>query len=157
MKQLVRGYVWWPNLNAQVEYIVIFCEKCQHTCTLPAKHHFTCGSGQSGPGHASTWTIYAGPFLNKMLLVINDAHSKWLEVLPINNATTTTTIGQFLNVFTTHGLPNRIVSENGSVFTSDNFVKFVKQNGIKHIWTSPYHPASQMVLQRDQFKHLRWV
>ena len=84
-----------------------------------------------------------------MLLVINDAHSKWLEVLPINNVTTTTTIEQFLNVFTTHGLSNRIVSENGSVFTSDDFAKFVKQNGIEHIRTLPYHPASNGLAERS--------
>ena len=67
---------------------------------------------------------------------------KLLEVLPANNATTTVIIEQLLNVFTTHGLPNIIVSDNGSVFTSDNFAKFVKQNGIEHIRTSPYHSAS---------------
>ena len=70
-----------------------------------------------------------------MLLVIVDAHSKWLEVLPVSNATTTVTIEQLLNVFTTHGLPNTIVSDNGSVFTSDEFTQFVKQNGIEHIRT----------------------
>ena len=84
-----------------------------------------------------------------MFLVIIDAHSKWLEVLPVNNATTATTIEQLLNVFATHGLPNTIVSDNGSVFTSDEFTNFVKQNGIEHIRTSPYHPASNGLVERS--------
>ena len=84
-----------------------------------------------------------------MFLVIIDAHSKWLEVLPVNNATTATTIEQLLNVFTTHGLPNTIVSDNGSVFTSDEFSNFMKQNGIEHIRTSPYHPASNGLAERS--------
>ena len=90
MKQLARGYVWWPNLNTQLESIVSSCEKCQLTRPLPAK----------APLHTWHWPErpwsrihldYAGSFLNKMFLVIIDAHSKWLEVLPVNNATTATT------------------------------------------------------------------
>ena len=37
MKQLASGYVWWPNLNTQLENIVSSCEKCQLTRPLPAK------------------------------------------------------------------------------------------------------------------------
>ena len=148
MKQLARGYVWWLNMNTQLEGIVSSCEKCQHTRPLPAK----------APLHIWPWPEcpwsrihidYAGPFLNKMFLVIVDAHSKWLEVLPVSNATTTVTIEQLLNVFTTHGLPNTIVSDNGSVFTSDEFTQFVKQNGIEHIRTSPYHPVSNGLAERS--------
>ena len=83
-----------------------------------------------------------------MFLVIVDAHSKWLKVLPVSNATTIT-IEQLLNMFTTHGLPNTTVSDNGSVFTSDEFTHFMKQNGIEHIRTSPYHPASNGLAERS--------
>ena len=82
-----------------------------------------------------------------MFLVIIDAHSKWLEVLPVNNATTATTIEQLLNVFTTHGLPNTIVSDNGSVFTSDEFSNFMKQNGIEHIRTSPFKMGLKQITE----------
>ena len=40
MKQLARGsrgYIWWVNMNTQLESIVSSCEKCQHTRPLPAK------------------------------------------------------------------------------------------------------------------------
>ena len=92
---------------------------------------------------------YAGQLLNKMFLVIADAHSKWLEVLPVNNATTATTIEQLQNVFTTHGLPNTNVSDNGSAFMSDELSKFTKQNGIEHIKSSPYHPAMNGLAERS--------
>ena len=81
-----------------------------------------------------------------MFLVIVDAHSKWFEVLlPVNNATTATTFKQLQNVFTTHGLPNTIVSDNGSAFTSNEFSKFTKQNGTEHIKTSPYYPVKPCI------------
>ena len=37
MKQLARGYVWWPNLNTQLENTVSCCEKCQAVQSAPAK------------------------------------------------------------------------------------------------------------------------
>ena len=84
-----------------------------------------------------------------MFLVIIDAHSKWMEVIPVSNATTAVTVEKLLSVFTIHGLPHTIVSDNGSVFTSSEFAEFVKQNGIEHILTSPYHPASNGLAERS--------
>ena len=104
MKQLARGYVWWPNLNTQLENTVSCCEKCQAVQSTPAK----------APLHPWQWPDrpwshihidYAGLFLNKMFLVIIDAHSKWMEVIPVSNATTTVTVEKLLSVFTIHGLP----------------------------------------------------
>ena len=46
-------------------------------------------------------------------------------------------------------LLNTIVSDNGLVFTSDEFAQFVKQNDIEHIRTSPYHPTSNSLAERS--------
>ena len=43
--------------------------------------------------------------------------------------------------FAALGLPEVIVSDNGPAFCSDEFRMFVKQNGIQHVLTPPYHPA----------------
>ncbi|XP_051785433.1 uncharacterized protein K02A2.6-like [Erpetoichthys calabaricus] len=39
-------------------------------------------------------------------------------------------------------LPEQLVSDNGTQFTSAEFQAFVKKNGIKHITSVPYHPAT---------------
>ena len=56
-------------------------------------------------------------------------------------------------MFATHGIPEIIVSDNGSVFTSKEFQQFVQMNGIKHVTTAPYHPGSL----NGQYKPSRWA
>ena len=51
-------------------------------------------------------------------------------------------------MFATHGLPRVIVSDNGSVFTSNEFQEFMTKNGVRHIRTAPYHPASNSLAER---------
>ena len=52
------------------------------------------------------------------------------------------TIDKLRAIFATHGLPERIVTDNGTVFTSEEFANFLHQNGIAHTRTAPYHPTS---------------
>ena len=61
---------------------------------------------------------YAGPIDNHILLVVVDTFSKWIEVFPIKFASSATTIGKLQSFFATHRIPEFIVSDNGSPFTS---------------------------------------
>ena len=45
-------------------------------------------------------------------------------------------------MFATNGLPQLVVSDNGAVFTSVEFKEFLERNGIRHVRSAPYHPAS---------------
>ena len=40
------------------------------------------------------------------------------------------------------------MSDNGSVFTSSDFEQFMLRNGLRHIRTAPYHPASNDLAER---------
>ena len=54
--------------------------------------------------------------MGKMLLVIVDAHSKWIEVHVTTSSTAAVTIEKLRSTFATHGLPNVLVSDNGPAF-----------------------------------------
>ena len=91
---------------------------------------------------------YAGPFEGKMFLLISDAYSKWLEVHPTNTSTSATTIELLRKSFSYLGLPDVIVSDNATTFTSAEFAEFLKENEIRHIRSPPYHPASNGLAER---------
>ena len=83
-----------------------------------------------------------------MFLVIADAHSKWIEVHMTSTATSLATIELLRRTFATLGLPEVLVSDNATAFTSSEFSEFLKKNGIRHVRTPPYHPASNGLVER---------
>ena len=56
------------------------------------------------------------------------------------------TIDKMCMVFSTHGLPQTLMTNHGSVFTSVHFADFVQRN-IRHFTSSPHHPATNGLVE----------
>ena len=80
--------------------------------------------------------------MNSMFLIIADFHTKWLDIHVTSSSTPTITIEKLQGTFSTMGLPETVVTDNGSAFISHEFAEFMRANGITHIQTLPYHPSS---------------
>ena len=52
------------------------------------------------------------------------------------------TIEELRTMFAKNGIPEQVVSDNGSQFSAAEFGIFVKSNGIRHVRSAPYHPAT---------------
>lgn len=46
------------------------------------------------------------------------------------------------------GLPKMLVSDNGTCFSSAEFETFMKQNGIDHVRSAPFHPSPNDLAER---------
>ena len=58
------------------------------------------------------------------------------------------TIDRLRTIFGRYGVPAQVVTDNRSQFTSTEFQLFLKTNGIKHITTAPFHPATNGQAER---------
>ncbi|XP_048247554.1 uncharacterized protein K02A2.6-like [Haliotis rufescens] len=148
MKAIARGLVWWPCIDSELENKVRTCSICQESRSSPCEAKLHPWDWPSKPW-SRLHIDYAGPLQGQMFLIIVDSHSKWMDVFPVNSATTSATLECLRRTFSIHGLPETIVSDNGTCFTSDEFAIFIKRNGIQHICTSPYHPASNGLAERS--------
>ena len=91
---------------------------------------------------------FAGPFQGKMILIVIDSHSRWIEAFPTDSATSSTVIEISRGLFAQFGLPEVLVTDNGPCFVSEEFETFLAKNGIKHITSAPFHPATNGLAER---------
>ena len=148
MKSIARSFVWWPGMDKELEEAVKQCNTCQCTRHLPTPVPLQPWEWPHRPWirlHAD----YAGPFMGKMFLILVDAHSKWMEVKTVTSATSTVAIEHLRSIFATHGLPEMLVTDNGSVFTRAEFKLFLQRNGLRHVTSTPYHPATNGLAERS--------
>ena len=75
MKALARVFVWWINMDNDIEKMVKQCSQCQQVRPTPPLHPWQ--------WPVRPWTRlhidFAGPVQGKMLLVVVDSHSKWIR------------------------------------------------------------------------------
>ncbi|XP_046406319.1 uncharacterized protein K02A2.6-like [Ischnura elegans] len=140
-KALARSYVWWPKLDMEIEEWVLSCPSCCETRPNPKQAPVIPWNVPQKPW-SRLHLDYAGPIHGYTFLILIDAFSKWVEVEETRGSVTTqTTVNCLRKWFSTHGIPDHIVTDNGPSFTSDEFRQFVVANGIAHIRTAPYNPA----------------
>jgi len=84
-----------------------------------------------------------------MFSVVVDAHNKWPEVIPVSSTTTSKTSKVVRDLFARFGIHEQIVSHNGPQVASEEFQAFIKSNGICHITSAPYHPATNDLAERS--------
>lgn len=153
MKNLARSFIYWPNIDRDIENHIRSCSNCALSGKTPVKTLL-----HSWPSTSQPWERihidYAGPFKNSNFLIVVDAHSKWPEVVRTTTTTSAKTINILSSLFARFGTPLQIVSDNGSQFTSEQFQTFCNINGIEHLRTSPFHPQSNGQAERfvDTFK-----
>ena len=84
--------------------------------------------------------------MGKMFLIVVKSHLKWFEVEMMPSITIEATIAKLRDMFARYGIPQQLVSDNGSQFTLEEFCKFMKANGIKR--TLVAHPRSNGQAER---------
>ena len=146
-KSLARMYVWWPGINKNIEKSVQECCHCQEEQPNPHVAPFQLWKWSSRPW-VRLHMDFAGPFEGKMILIVIDSHSKWIEAFPTKSSTSATVIELSRTLFAQCGVPEAVVTDNSSCFVSEEFETFLLKNGIKHITSAPYHPSTNGLAER---------
>ena len=66
----------------------------------------------------------------------------------MKSTTAEKTIEVMRTLFGSYGIPEQLVSDNGTQFTSEDFAEFMRRNRIKHIRSTPYHPSTNGLVER---------
>ena len=73
---------------------------------------------------------------DRMLLIIIDYFSNFIEVCRLNSKTAMSIVKEMQGVFARFGVPDQVITDNGPQFCTKEFTKFTRQWDFEHI-TSP--------------------
>jgi transposase InsO family protein len=160
LETLSDRVLYWPNAVADATKIVCTCQGCQF---YARQTHLPAQALQTIP---ITWPFavwgldLVGPLQKAPegythLLVAIDKFSKWIEVRPLNSIRSEQAVAFFTNIIHRFGVPNSIITDNGTQFTGRKFLDFCEDHHIRVDWAAVAHPmmngqverANDMILQ----------
>jgi transposase InsO family protein len=81
-------------------------------------------------------------------LVAIDKFSKWVEMRPITNLRAEQAVTFFTDIVYRFGVPNSIITNNGSKFTGRKFLEFCDKFHIRVDWAAVAHPQTNGQVER---------
>jgi hypothetical protein len=146
---IARTY-YWPGMAKDIRRHVQECDACQRT---KRSNQPPAGNLRPMPIPPKPWSSIAMDFLgplpksangNEIILVIVDRLTKMAHFVPtIRNYTSEIVANLFVkNVFRYHGLPESIVSDRDSKFTSHFWKALQKNLGVKLLMSIAEHPQT---------------
>uniref|UniRef100_A0A671KHG3 Gypsy retrotransposon integrase-like protein 1 n=1 Tax=Sinocyclocheilus anshuiensis TaxID=1608454 RepID=A0A671KHG3_9TELE len=153
--QLIQNSFWWSNMARDITDYVKSCQICAQSKTpreLPS------GLLKPLPIPQRPWSHLSIDFITDLppsdhhttILVIIDRFSKSCRLIPLPKLPTAMETAQalFQHVFRIYGLPEDIVSDRGTQFTSQVWKAFCNQLDINVSLTSGYHPEANGQVER---------
>ncbi|XP_037828511.1 uncharacterized protein K02A2.6-like [Lucilia sericata] len=147
-KNLARQSVYWPGIYNDIENIVTNCESCMRYQNSNPKSEMTPHEIVDIPWFKLGCDLFE--FRKKMYILIVDYYSKYIEIESLNSGyNSSQVISKLKSIFSRHGIPHILVTDNGPPYNSNNFKAFCDGWGIDHKTSSPYLPRSNGLAERS--------
>lgn len=140
MKLLAKSYIWWPNINRDIEIQAKSCVACQLNQTTPSPVKLT--KWKETSRFFERIHIDFFQFEQRKFLILIDTHTRWMDIKIMSNTTAAKVAATLRNIFAYFGLPEMLVADNGPPFNSAEFREFCLKNKIDYCNSPAYHPQS---------------
>ncbi len=160
-QELIAQKYYWPTLHRDVEAYVICCDVCLASKSVRHKPY---DDLQSLPVPTHRWKDLSIDFVTglpvstnwkgeiyDLILVIVDRLTKMVHYKPVKVTIDTPALAKVIieAVVRHHGLPDLIVSDRGSVFTSKFWSSLCYFLGIKQKLSTAFHPQTDGQTERQ--------
>ncbi|XP_064482548.1 uncharacterized protein K02A2.6-like [Ornithodoros turicata] len=141
-RERARQTVWWPGISKDIEDDVRRCPRCVQESTN--RHEPLMPS----PFPERPWQKVAVDLFylsGKWFLLVTDYYSRYPELAPLTNLTSSAVIDHLKSIFARHGTPEVLISDNGPQFrrlVGSDFATFAKEWSFEHRTSSPRFPQS---------------
>ncbi|XP_064423636.1 uncharacterized protein K02A2.6-like [Latimeria chalumnae] len=138
--------LFWPGMNKQIAKIISKCSTCNSYQRSQQKEPLICHQIPDRP-----WQILASDlfeFGGDDYLILVDYYSKFFEISKLQNTRSSTIIDKLKQHFSRHGIPEKLISDNGPQYISKEFKDFSRMYEFNHITSSPRYPQSNGFAER---------
>ena len=146
-KRRYRKSVFWPGINHEISNLVNNCEECLTYRNRQQKETLIEQVKPEGPWlkvATDLFTIYG-----KNYLMVFDYYSNYFEISSLNDPIDSPEVIRSLKrIFSRHGIPKVVFSDNGPQYTATEFKGFNKQWDFSHMFSSPFFPQSNGLVER---------
>ncbi|CAD5222802.1 unnamed protein product [Bursaphelenchus xylophilus] len=148
MYSLAQQNYWFPNMEQEIKRYVSLCADCAVVGKDNVRVPIQLWSRPNNPWERIHIDL-CGPLHGKMWLIVVDSYSKWPEAIDMGrNTTSKAVISKLRNLFSIHGIPEQIVSDNGTQFTSSEMANFCRLNKIEQNFSAPEKQSSNGQAER---------
>ena len=145
-RERAAGAIWWPHISKDIKVMVESCAVCQQHRVTQREQPL-----KPVPLPERPWAQLGADlfeYKKKMFLVVVDYYSRWIEVKQLTTTTSASVISRLKAIFTTFGIPDVLITDNGPQFSAGEFAAFAKNWGFGHHTTNPYKPQENGMAER---------
>ena len=151
----VAASFWWPGMSGDVTRFCHSCDVCQRTISkgrvpkvplgkmpvidTPFKRVAVDIVGEIVPASSRG---------HRYILTVVDYATRYPEAIALKNITTTTVAEALVGIFSRVGIPEEILSDQGTQFTSNLMKEVGRLLSMKQLTTTPYHPKCNGLVER---------
>ncbi len=145
-----RETMWWPGISSHIETMIKKCTVCIQKSSNRHEPLMTTDF-PTRPWQKIAMDLFH--YNKKWFLVVVDYYSRYPEIVSLERLTAELVIRSCKSIFARHGVPETVISDNGTQFgdptrqdflpgASREFAKFATEYGFFHQTSSPKFPQS---------------
>eukprot|EP00794_Sanderia_malayensis_P005342 gene5342-6012_t len=150
---MLQQRFYWPGFYKSVVQFCKSCETCARNKTMPRPRwplkpieiipipFYMVGVDIIGP-------LKTTRFRNRYILTVIDYYTKYAEAIALENQEAETVVRALESIFSRHGMPAVLLSDQGTNFQSHLFTSMCRLFNIEKRRTTPYHPQTDGLCER---------
>ncbi|KAH9265281.1 hypothetical protein BASA83_011182 [Batrachochytrium salamandrivorans] len=152
---LITRRFWWPDMKKDLKDYISRCPECQLNRSA-SRTHAPLPIRPVPPVALpfERWGIdFYGPMVetkngSKYLITCIDYATRWVLAKPVREMTEAAVATFLYDLMMTYGAPFEIISDRGKSFLAEGISEFERENSIRHLATTPYHPQTNGMVER---------
>ncbi|KAL8598384.1 hypothetical protein ACOMHN_032661 [Nucella lapillus] len=154
-KDRITASFYWPGIDKDVQRHCLSCDACQRCM----------GKGAIRRAPLQEVPVVSTPFEqvgvdiigpinpsssrgHRYVLTMIDYATKYVEATPLERVTTITVAEALLDMWSRLGVPNKVISDRGTQFTSEVMQEVYRLLSIQGATTTPYHAQANGMVEK---------